>query len=61
MLIRHLLSEFPSPDVTVSTGASKAPAIALYERLGFRQCRTNVPVPGLPITEFVLTCGDAGR
>ncbi|MBW4718209.1 GNAT family N-acetyltransferase [Saccharothrix obliqua] len=36
----------------VATGAANAPAIALYEGLGFRLARVFEPEPGLPVAEF---------
>ncbi|MER6389017.1 GNAT family N-acetyltransferase [Streptomyces sp. NPDC001523] len=38
--------------VTVTTGAANAPAVALYERLGFLRGEDFEPVPGLRMASF---------
>lgn len=54
-LLRHALAEvFPGRRVGVSTGAANAPAVALYERLGFVRGADFSPVPGLRMASFAL-------
>ncbi|MET9609166.1 GNAT family N-acetyltransferase [Streptomyces sp. NPDC006512] len=53
LLMRHLLAEsFPERAVEVSTGAANAPAVALYEGLGFVRGEDFSPVPGLRMAHF---------
>ncbi|MFD9359563.1 GNAT family N-acetyltransferase [Streptomyces sp. NPDC060031] len=53
LLMGHLLSEaFPNRSVTVTTGADNAPAVTLYERLGFIRGADFSPVPGLVMAAF---------
>ncbi|MFF5706672.1 GNAT family N-acetyltransferase [Streptomyces sp. NPDC012794] len=55
LLVRHALAElFPGRPVEVSTGADNAPAVALYERLGFTRGADFTPVPGLRMASFTL-------
>jgi ribosomal protein S18 acetylase RimI-like enzyme len=54
-LLTHLLTTQLVGDVTVSTGAANAPAVALYTRLGFVPTGTSEPEPGLLIAHFRLT------
>ncbi|MER6445138.1 GNAT family N-acetyltransferase [Streptomyces venezuelae] len=57
-LLRHALTEvFPGRPVTVTTGAANAPAVALYERLGFRRGPDFSPVPGLTMASFGRAAG----
>ncbi|WP_329103947.1 GNAT family N-acetyltransferase [Streptomyces sp. NBC_01439] len=66
LLLRHALTElFPGRLVEVTTGAANAPAVALYERLGFTRGRDFSPVPGLIMASFgraaTGTSWDGGR
>ncbi len=55
LLLRALLAEVPADrPVTVTTGAANAPAVALYERLGFARGADFSPVPGLTMASFTL-------
>ncbi|WP_051763447.1 GNAT family N-acetyltransferase [Streptomyces virginiae] len=52
-LLRHALTEvFPGRAVEVTTGAANAPAVALYQRLGFTRGPDFSPVPGLTMASF---------
>ncbi|KIF00840.1 hypothetical protein PL81_38890 [Streptomyces sp. RSD-27] len=52
-LLRHALEEvFPGRAVEVATGADNAPAVALYERLGFVRGAGFSPAPGLRMASF---------
>lgn len=53
-LLTHLLASEPHGDVLVSTGAANAPALALYQRVGFRQTGTSSPRPGLAMAHLRL-------
>ena len=47
-LVRHVIGQFGAAPLTVSTGERNAPAIALYEKLGFaieRRWRTPDGIP----------------
>ncbi|MFG2711634.1 GNAT family N-acetyltransferase [Streptomyces goshikiensis] len=53
LLLRHALTElFAGRVVEVTTGAANAPAVALYERLGFVRGADFSPVPGLTMASF---------
>ncbi|MFB6822058.1 GNAT family N-acetyltransferase [Streptomyces virginiae] len=53
LLLRHALTElFPGRAVEVTTGAANAPAVALYQRLGFTRGPDFSPVPGLTMASF---------
>ncbi|MFD8148249.1 GNAT family N-acetyltransferase [Streptomyces sp. NPDC059708] len=53
LLLRHVLGElFPGRPVEVTTGAANAPAVALYERLGFVRGADFSPAPGLRMASF---------
>lgn len=54
-LVTHVVEAVDPPRVTVSTGAANAPALALYERLGFRRTGLVEPVPGLQLAQLELT------
>ncbi|MEU6864737.1 GNAT family N-acetyltransferase [Streptomyces sp. NPDC046876] len=54
-LLRALLAGAPADrPVTVTTGAANAPAVALYERLGFTRGEDFSPAPGLAMASFTL-------
>ncbi|MFI5620076.1 GNAT family N-acetyltransferase [Streptomyces sp. NPDC051567] len=56
LLLGHLLSEAaPHRTVTVTTGAANAPAVTLYERLGFVRGADFSPAPGLRMASFTRT------
>ena len=52
-LVRHALEVAGARRVRVGTGADNAPAIALYERHGFRRVGEHRPVPTLVNVELV--------
>ncbi len=53
LLLRHALTElFPGRPVEVTTGAANAPAVTLYERLGFTRGPDFSPAPGLTMASF---------
>ncbi|MFB7256409.1 GNAT family N-acetyltransferase [Streptomyces nojiriensis] len=53
LLLSHALTEmFPDRLVEVTTGAANAPAVTLYERLGFTRGPDFSPVPGLTMASF---------
>lgn len=53
LLLRHALTElFPDRPVEVTTGAANAPAVTLYERLGFTRGADFSPAPGLRMASF---------
>ncbi|MCJ1679527.1 GNAT family N-acetyltransferase [Streptomyces sp. APSN-46.1] len=53
LLLRHALTElFPDRPVEVTTGAANAPAVTLYERLGFTRGADFSPTPGLRMASF---------
>lgn len=53
LLLRHALAElFPGRPVHVTTGAANAPAVRLYEGLGFTRGADFSPVPGLTMASF---------
>ncbi|MGW7100596.1 GNAT family N-acetyltransferase [Streptomyces sp. NPDC054838] len=58
LLLRHLLAEtVPGRRVTVTTGAANSPAVALYDRLGFRRGEDFSPAPGLLMASFTRDPG----
>ncbi|MEU9302277.1 GNAT family N-acetyltransferase [Streptomyces sp. NPDC048269] len=58
LLLRHALTElFPGRPVEVTTGAANAPAVALYERLGFTRGPDFSPAPGLRMASFGVRSG----
>ncbi|WP_405532183.1 GNAT family N-acetyltransferase [Streptomyces avidinii] len=60
LLLRHALTEaFAGRTVVVTTGAANAPAVTLYERLGFSRGQDFSPVPGLTMASFARAAGDA--
>ena len=52
-LVHRALAEARGRRVRVGTAAANAPALALYERLGFRREREHEPAPGLRYVELV--------
>jgi ribosomal protein S18 acetylase RimI-like enzyme len=52
-LVRHALAQARGRRVRVGTAAANAPALALYEGLGFRRDREREPVPGLAYIELI--------
>lgn len=53
LLLRHALAEvFPGRAVEVTTGAANAPAVTLYERLGFTRGADFSPAPSLTMASF---------
>ncbi|UQX00313.1 N-acetyltransferase [Streptomyces sp. RerS4] len=55
LLLDHALTElFPGRAVEVTTGADNAPAVTLYQRLGFRRGPDFSPAPGLRMASFTL-------
>ncbi|MGR4884369.1 GNAT family N-acetyltransferase [Streptomyces sp. LARHCF249] len=53
LLLRHALTElFPDRPVEVTTGAANAPAVTLYEGLGFIRGADFSPAPGLTMASF---------
>jgi ribosomal protein S18 acetylase RimI-like enzyme len=52
-LVRHALAQAGARRVRVGTGAANAPALALYERLGFRRVDERDPAPGVGYVELV--------
>ncbi|MFG2991898.1 GNAT family N-acetyltransferase [Streptomyces sp. NPDC048257] len=58
LLLRHVLAElFPGRPVEVTTGAANAPAVTLYERLGFARGPDFSPAPGLTMASFARAAG----
>ncbi|MFJ9934761.1 GNAT family N-acetyltransferase [Streptomyces virginiae] len=56
LLLRHALAElFPGRPVRVTTGAANAPAVRLYEALGFTRGADFSPAPGLVMASFTAT------
>ncbi|MBT2481228.1 GNAT family N-acetyltransferase [Streptomyces sp. ISL-94] len=56
LLLRHALTElFPDRPVEVTTGAANAPAVGLYERLGFVRGEDFFPAPGLRMASFAFS------
>ena len=52
-LVRHALERAGGRRVRVGTAARNAPALALYERLGFRRVAESEPAPGVHYVELV--------
>jgi ribosomal protein S18 acetylase RimI-like enzyme len=52
-LAQHALAQARGRRVRVGTGAANLPALALYERLGFRRVGGREPAPGLGYVELV--------
>ena len=52
-LVRHALAQAGGRRVRVGTATANAPALALYERLGFRRNREHEPAPGVHYIELV--------
>jgi ribosomal protein S18 acetylase RimI-like enzyme len=52
-LVRHALERAGGRRVRVGTAARNVPAVALYERLGFRQVSESEPAPGVPYVELI--------
>jgi ribosomal protein S18 acetylase RimI-like enzyme len=52
-LVRRALERAGGRRVRVGTAARNAPALALYERLGFRQVSESEPAPGVHYVELV--------
>ena len=52
-LVRHALGLAGGRRVRVGTGARNAPALALYEGLGFRRVDSGEPAPGVGFVELV--------
>jgi ribosomal protein S18 acetylase RimI-like enzyme len=53
-LVQHALERAGGRRVRVGTAARNAPALALYERLGFRQVSESEPAPGVAYVTLVL-------
>ncbi|MGW5850749.1 GNAT family N-acetyltransferase [Streptomyces sp. NPDC055254] len=51
-LMRHALTDLPDRPVHVTTGADNAPAVRLYEGLGFVRGADFSPAPGLRMAAF---------
>lgn len=61
LLLRHALTElFPARRVEVTTGAANAPAVTLYERLGFTRGEDFSPAPGLVMASFSTHSSPSG-
>jgi ribosomal protein S18 acetylase RimI-like enzyme len=52
-LVQHALERAGGRRVRVGTAARNAPALALYERLGFRRVGEHEPVPGVHYVELI--------
>jgi ribosomal protein S18 acetylase RimI-like enzyme len=52
-LVQHALERAGGRRVRVGTAAANAPAIALYEGLGFRRDREREPAPGVAYVELI--------
>ena len=52
-LVRHALAQARGRRVRVGTGAANAPALAMYEGLGFRRAGARYPVPDVGWVELV--------
>jgi ribosomal protein S18 acetylase RimI-like enzyme len=51
-LVEHAVTHARGRRVRVGTGARNAPALALYERLGFRRVAEHEPAPGVRFVEL---------
>jgi len=52
-LVAHAIAQARGRRVRVGTGARNAPALALYERFGFRRIDAGEPAPGVGYVELV--------
>lgn len=52
-LVRHALAQARGRRVRVGTAAANLPALALYERFGFRRVGERDPAPGVTYVELV--------
>ena len=52
-LVSHALAQARGRRVRVGTAAANLPALALYERLGFRRVGEREPAPGLRYVDLV--------
>jgi ribosomal protein S18 acetylase RimI-like enzyme len=52
-LVEHALAQAGGRSVRVGTGARNAPALALYERFGFRRLDEGSAIPNLGYVELV--------
>jgi ribosomal protein S18 acetylase RimI-like enzyme len=52
-LVRHALAQARGRRVRVGTAAANLPALALYERFGFRRVVESDPAPGVTYVELV--------
>jgi ribosomal protein S18 acetylase RimI-like enzyme len=52
-LVRHALARAGGKRVRVGTAALNAPALALYERLGFERVSEREPAPGIHYVELI--------
>jgi ribosomal protein S18 acetylase RimI-like enzyme len=52
-LVQRALERAGDRRVRVGTAALNAPALALYERLGFRQVNESEPAPGVKYVELI--------
>jgi ribosomal protein S18 acetylase RimI-like enzyme len=52
-LVAHALARADGRRVRVGTGARNAPALALYERFGFRRLKEREPAPNVGYVELV--------
>jgi ribosomal protein S18 acetylase RimI-like enzyme len=52
-LVQHALERAGGRRVRVGTAARNAPALALYEGLGFRRDREREPAPGVAYVELI--------
>jgi ribosomal protein S18 acetylase RimI-like enzyme len=52
-LVRHALAQARGRRVRVGTAAANLPALALYERFGFRRVVERDPAPGVTYVELV--------
>jgi GNAT superfamily N-acetyltransferase len=52
-LVEHAVAKARGRPVRVGTGARNAPALALYEGLGFRRVNDGEPAPGVGYLELI--------